>query len=127
MRSAFWLLAAALPGIVSCRVDTTIHDNLPPVVTITAPADGSTVSGSVSIDADVSDDYGVARVRFIVDGTVKSTTYSWPFHYDWSTLGLAPSSVHVITVEAIDEAQNQGTDQISVTVLNGTNAPPAAR
>jgi chitinase len=127
MRSAFQLLLVALPVLSGCRVDTTIHDNSPPAVTITAPTDGSTVSGSVGIDADISDDFGVARARFIVDGVVKSTTYSWPFHYDWNTVGLAANSQHVIKVEAIDEAQNQGSAQITVTVQNGTNAPPAAR
>jgi hypothetical protein len=108
-------------------VDTTIHDNLAPVVTITAPTDGASVSGVVSIDADISDDYGVARARFLVDGVLLSQTFSWPFHASWSTFSLAQNSVHIIKVEAIDEAQNQGTDQISVTIQNGTNAPPAAR
>ena len=121
MPRVFWVFLGVVPALFGCRVDTTLNDNTPPVVTITSPTNGATVSGTVSVNADVSDDSGVARVRFLVDGTVASTVYAWPFHFDWNTVGLAANSSHTIKVEAIDESQNQGTAEITVTVQNGTN------
>ena len=44
-------------------------DTTAPTVSLTAPADGATVSGTVTLSATASDNVGVAGVQFLVDGT----------------------------------------------------------
>ncbi|MGI0049892.1 MAG: Ig-like domain-containing protein, partial [Nitrososphaera sp.] len=48
-------------------------DTTAPTVSITAPANGATISGTVSVTASASDNVGVAKVVFYVDGVLKST------------------------------------------------------
>ena len=56
----------------------------PPVVSVTAPAAGVGVSGSVSLAASVSDDVGVVGVQFKVDGVnVGSEDTSVPYSVAW--------------------------------------------
>ena len=47
-----------------------VADTTPPTVSVTAPAAGATVSGSVTVSAGASDNTGVAGVQFKVDGTM---------------------------------------------------------
>jgi hypothetical protein len=44
------------------------NDRTPPTVTITAPANGSTVSRTITITANASDNVGVVGVQFLLDG-----------------------------------------------------------
>ena len=57
-------LATPLSASTAACPDTT-----PPTVSITAPAAGASLSGSVALSADASDNVGVASVQFTVDGT----------------------------------------------------------
>ncbi|MHA1228420.1 MAG: Ig-like domain-containing protein [Candidatus Hodarchaeales archaeon] len=47
-------------------------DTTAPTVSITSPADGATVSGTVTVEASASDNVGVDRVEFFVDGEVNN-------------------------------------------------------
>src|SRR3989442_10420324 len=51
-----------VPGL-TCPPDPT-----PPTVRITSPASGATVSGTISVTADASDNVGVAGVQFKYNG-----------------------------------------------------------
>ena len=44
-------------------------DTAPPVVALTAPTDGSTVTGLVTVAANATDNVGVVGVQFLLDGT----------------------------------------------------------
>ena len=46
----------------------TTPDNEPPTVSLTGPAPGATVSGTVNLTATASDNVGVEGVQFLVDG-----------------------------------------------------------
>jgi hypothetical protein len=87
--------------------------NNPPVVTITAPSDGATVSGTTTITVDVSDEDTIVPDIYI-DSTYVATAYS----YDWDTTSYADGS-HTIYAEATDSGSLTGSDEISVTVDNG--------
>src|SRR5207244_2393146 len=53
----------------SAAVTVTVsNDTTPPSVSITAPAGGASVSGTVSVTATASDNVGVAGVQFKLDG-----------------------------------------------------------
>src|SRR6266571_3105717 len=53
---------ACVPGL-TCPPDTT-----PPMVRIASPASGATVSGTITVTADASDNVGVAGVQFKHNG-----------------------------------------------------------
>ena len=69
MPIASWRTAAAsrhLDGDVYHRAGTV--DMMPPTVSITAPGNGATVSGAVTVSANATDNVAVASVQFEVDG-----------------------------------------------------------
>ena len=92
-------------------------DTTPPTVSITAPSSGATVSGTVSFTASASDDTGVSKVEFYVDGSLKSTDTSSPYSYSWNTSGAGNGS-HTLMVKAYDAANNTANDSESVSVNN---------
>ena len=61
----------------------------PPTVSITAPASGTTVSGTVSVTANASSSIGVASVQFQLDSAnVGSVVTTSPYSYSWNTTRL---------------------------------------
>jgi len=94
--------------------DTTL-----PTTSITAPAAGATVSGTVAVNASASDNVGVTKVEFYLDGALKSTDTTSPYSWSWDTT-TATNASHTLTSKAYDAALNVGTStSISVTVSNG--------
>ena len=91
-------------------------DTTPPAVSLTAPANGATVSGTVALSASASDNVGVARVEFYVDGSLLSTATSAPYTASWVT---STNGSHTLLAKAYDAAGNLGTSSaIAVTVNN---------
>ncbi len=92
----------------------------PPSVTITNPADGSTVSGNVTVTADATDDNGVNQVEFFVDATSigVDTNGSDGWSASWDTSGEADGSLHMIKAVAKDTNSQTTTDDVTVTVDN---------
>jgi hypothetical protein len=98
-------------------VDTTL-----PVAAITAPAAG-TVSGTVNVTASASDNVGVTKVEFYLDGTLKSTSNGPTYTWSWDTTGT-PNGSHTLAAKAYDAASNVGVSaDVAVTVSN-TGPPP---
>lgn len=64
-------------------------DGLSPSVSITWPLSGDMVSGTVQITTSVSDNTGVVRVEFLVDGSVFASHTSPPYRASWDTTGVA--------------------------------------
>ena len=96
-------------------------DKDPPSVTITNPTGGSTVFGSIDVDASATDDVGVIRVEFFVDGSLVNTDTNAPFGFVLDTTTLTDGS-HTILARAFDAEGKTGTDTITVNV-NNTNPP----
>lgn len=91
-------------------------DTEAPTVTLTSP--GATVDGTVTLEAEASDDVGVVEVRFLVDGVVIGTDTSAPYSVDWDTTTVSDGE-KTLTAEAGDEAGNVGTSaSVDVTVQN---------
>jgi len=90
-----------------------------PTCSITAPANGATVSGTVTFSASASDNVGVAKVEFYVDGAIRSTDTTSPYSWSWNTTTFANSS-HTLKAIAYDAANNSTSSQITVTVNNAT-------
>ena len=112
-------------GVASNGVSFTVQtDATPPVVTITAPANNSTVSATITLTATATDpDSAVSFVQFQVDGAntgAQLTTAPYSLSLDTTTLSNA---THSLTAVAQDPTGNQGTSAaINITVSNTTNA-----
>lgn len=109
-------------------VIATFNDTTPPTVSLTDPAAGSTVAGTVTVSATASDNVGVGGVQFRLDGAnlgAEDTTA--PFSIAWNT-AAAPDGAHTLTAVARDAAGNTSISApVSVTVANLLDTtPPAA-
>ncbi len=89
----------------------------PPTVTITNPADGSTVSGTVNVTADASDTQGVTQVEFFVDSVSLGVDTTAPYSVSWNTTTVADGS-HAVKAVATDTIGQTGADTNTVTVSN---------
>src|SRR6266513_3253535 len=102
-------------------------DTQAPTVSVTAPANGTTVSGSsVTVSANASDNVGVAGVQFKLDGTTnlgaEDTTF--PYSVAWNST-TATNGLHTLTAVARDAAGNTTISAgVSVTVNNTGPALP---
>ena len=91
-----------------------IVDTTPPVVTISNPADGATLSGrSETISASATDNLGVSQMRLYIDGGLATTSLGGSLSYNWNLRKVSDGS-HTITVEAEDASGNTGSTIISV-------------
>lgn len=94
-------------------------DTIPPSVSITGPANNATVSGTIQVQGSATDNVGVTRIQFYIDGQLVSSAASSPFSFSWNTTSAANAS-HKLTVQAYDAAGNMGSASVSVTVSNTT-------
>ncbi|WP_233261427.1 PHB depolymerase family esterase [Vitiosangium sp. GDMCC 1.1324] len=101
-------------------------DTAAPTVSISAPANGASVSGTVKVTANASDNVGVAKVEFSIDNTLVGTDSASPFEYSWNT-AAATNGTHTLVARASDAAGNTATSStVSVTVTGGISdtTPP---
>jgi subtilisin family serine protease len=95
-------------------------DTTPPTTSITAPANGATVSGTVTISASASDNVGVARVEFYHGTTLIGSDTTSPYSVSWDTTAVANGS-YSLTSRAFDAAGNSASSSaVNVTVNNTT-------
>jgi hypothetical protein len=57
---------------------TVVRDTNPPAVSISAPTAGATLSDMATISADATDEMGVTKVEFFLDGTLLGSDTSAP-------------------------------------------------
>src|SRR5205814_797527 len=77
-------------------------DTTPPTVAVTSPANGATVSATVTVSASASDNVGVAGVQFQLDGAnLGAEVASAPYQISWNTTTVANGS-HRLTAKARD-------------------------
>lgn len=75
---------------VSMNVGVTVKnqataDMMAPTVTITRPADGSRVAGTVAVGVSATDDVSVAKLQFYIDGKLVSAASGATLSYNWNT------------------------------------------
>jgi thermitase len=105
--------------------ETAPSDTTNPVVNISNPSNGSTVSGTVNITASASDTSGIASISIFVDGIIQATCASDNCSFSWSTSVLTGS--HQISAKALDNYSNLGeSNVITANVDNSTPAPTSA-
>ncbi|MEO6513877.1 MAG: Ig-like domain-containing protein [Candidatus Saccharimonadales bacterium] len=89
--------------------------NQPPSVTITNPTANQIVSPNtnVLIQANASDDTGIAKVEFSVDGALKCTDTSVPYTCTWK-VPAKKGKTYTITAKAYDTAGAAATTTVNV-------------
>src|SRR5260370_19511351 len=93
-------------------------DTTPPTVSITSPVNGSTVSGTVAISVNASDNVSIDHLNYIVDGAVVGSETDGFNTYSWFTRDLT-NGTHTIAVRAVDPSGNATTsNSITVNVAN---------
>jgi hypothetical protein len=93
-------------------------------VSITAPANGATVTGTVTLSANAADNVGVTGVQFQVDSAnVGALLTVSPYSLSWNSTTVSNGS-HTITAIAQDAAGNRATSVgVTVTASNTVTAP----
>jgi hypothetical protein len=110
-------------AVVDVTVSNAAPDTTPPAVSVSAPADGATVTGTVSVSATASDNVGVVGVQFLLDGAaLGAEDTSAPYSVSWNSAS-ATNGAHTITARARDAAGNQTTSAV-VNVTVSDTAPP---
>jgi hypothetical protein len=102
------------------------RDANPPTAAMTAPAGGTTVSGTVvNVAATASDDVGVVGVQFLLDGApLGSVDTSVPYAITWNST-TATNGTHTLGARATDAAGNVGNaTAVTVTVSNVDSTAP---
>ena len=88
-----------------------INDQTPPTVRISSPANGASVSGTVTVLLSAADNIGVTRVDLYVDGVIAGSSTSAPFTFRWNAK-KARAGAHTLQCKAYDRAGNVGSSPI---------------
>ena len=102
----------------NCTISTT-----PPTVSVTAPAGGSTVTGSVNLTATASATTSgatISKVQFVLDGTtnIGAADTTSPYSVSWDSTAVS-NGAHTITAIATDSNNQPATSAaVNVTVNN---------
>lgn len=102
---------------------TQTADTTPPTTSITSPTAGATVSGTVTVAANASDNVGVTNVEFYYGTTLIAADATSPYSVSWNTTGVANGSYN-LTSKAYDAAGNNTTSAAVNVTVNNTAAPP---
>jgi C1A family cysteine protease len=113
---------------ITVAKNTVTADITKPDVIIQSPSNGSSVSGTMSVNINATDNIGVSSVSLSLDGTVIGTTTTSPYTFSWNTNNTTDGA-HALTATAIDAAGNLNSYTITVgvrliiTVLPPTEIP----
>ncbi len=124
MFRAFILLTlCAAVCLAACNSDdggTSPTDTTDPSVSFLQPTHGSTVvAGAVLIRTQATDNVGIARVEFYVDGAKIGEDASGAaavYEYTWNAAGLANGSAHTVRARALDTSDNERDATVTVTI-----------
>ncbi|UCC39654.1 MAG: matrixin family metalloprotease [Candidatus Aminicenantes bacterium] len=88
----------------------------PPEVSITEPPSGSYVSGEVTVQASASDDVGISKVEFYINGVLENTDTESPYSYNWNTNSVfnGAYSVEAVVYDTINQADKDRIDVIRI-------------
>src|SRR6185295_10391254 len=106
------------PNSAVASAVTLTPDTTPPTISITSPADASTLSDIVTITGTATDNVFVSSVGIFANNTlvgVASGTNPWTLTWDARILTNGP---YTLKAQAWDGSGNTATASISVTILN---------
>jgi hypothetical protein len=112
-------------NIVSKNVTVAIPPNALPVVSITSPANNSTlaISPSIMLQATANDSDGyIVKVEFYQGSTLLGTDQEGPYGYEWTTAAMG---TYTLTAKAYDNNNAVTTSApVAITINEDGNAAP---
>ncbi len=94
-------------------------DTQSPVVVLTAPANGATVSGTVAMSATATDNVIVDIVYFFIDDAYAGSDTTAPYTFSWNST-LVANGTHKVVAYGWDKSGNRGDSAFAtITVSNG--------
>jgi hypothetical protein len=113
------------PPSNAVNVTTPAGDTTPPAVSLTAPANGTTVSGTTTLTATASDPGGIAGVQFLLDGaSLGAEDTTAPYSLPWDSTAVANGS-HALAARARDGSGNTATSSAATVTVSNGGADPA--
>ena len=106
-------------------VSASYEDVSDPTVTFRAPGSSEQVEGTVELQATASDNWGIARIEFLVDGVLEAQDDNAPFSAAWDSAAV-PDGTHRLAARAVDLAGRTTTVMHDVVVHNTPPPPPEA-
>jgi hypothetical protein len=89
-----------------------VANDQPPSLSFNNLADQQVVNGVITVSAAATDDLGVQRVEFYVNGSLVATDMVFPYQFVWDTSSLA-NGPHTLAAKAFDTAKQVTTLQIN--------------
>src|SRR5579864_3246893 len=117
--------AGLVSGTRSASTTTPPPDTTPPTVSMIAPVNGATVSGTAAVvSANATDNVAVASVQFQLDGANLGTAITAaPYSFSWDSTKTSNGS-HTLRAVATDTSKNSATSAaVTVTVSNTSTSP----
>ena len=121
----FTVTGVSAPGVTydpqsNVQTEASIEASLadPPLVEITSPFEGDSVSGIMLIQVSASSSLGISFVELSVDGVPLAIDPSYPYTFSWDTGSEALGS-HTLTATAQDTSGGTESTLIHVTVITG--------
>ncbi len=108
--------AGAMISLVQGGGGGTLPNPLPavaPLVTITAPLDGATLSSNTTISASATSDLKINKMEISINGNIVKTSTRNSITYKWNIRG-AQVGTHTVTVRAYDSSDNIGQTSVNV-------------
>jgi hypothetical protein len=121
-----WILFVSLIAVclVSCNSDDggsgPAADTTDPDVSMLQPANGANVTaGNVLVRAQATDNEGIAKVEFYIDGAKIGEDASGAsniYEYTWNAAGLGSGTAHTVRAHALDTSGNDDNATVTVTI-----------
>jgi chitinase len=90
------------------------QDTQPPQITLLYPPAGQDLTGTIVVATNITDNVGVTRVEFYVDGGIggapNQVVNTAPWNFTWNTAAWADGQLHTLFIKAYDAAGNVGSN-----------------
>jgi YVTN family beta-propeller protein len=114
-KTLFCMIKDDAGNVSSIISDSIILDTVSPNIIVTNPANGVTVSGSITIKADVTDTYSINNVTLIIDDVEVKSFADSPYEHTFDSTQYSDGTTHTILFNAVDSAGNSSeSDMISI-------------
>ncbi len=115
------LAALAIDSVDNRRTSAavTLTIDLSPQVVFVSPASQASVGGTVTLEADATDDLGVQQVEFAVGTVSLGVDDTAPYTADWATVGYALGT-HMLSATVTDTNGRTASATIAVTVTDAS-------
>ncbi|MEE9345958.1 MAG: Ig-like domain-containing protein [Methylococcales bacterium] len=98
-------------------------DTTPPTILSFAPANGAIVSDTVTLIASATDNVGVQRVEFLINGGAVATDTTDPYAFAWNSQSVANGAA-TYAVRVVDFAGNETVSEVRSLTVNNDLSPP---